>query len=139
MKGLSYEMSDKFEPIPSLNNLYEINPKGVVRSAKLKRVLNSHVYLCVNGQKRRRSIEDLLWEVFGTRSKKKRSYRTPLSTDKDGEKYYFGSLKECANFLTKKTFYSINYLKHLLSQREKNIFGWKIKYWDEPDMIAIHH
>jgi|GEM_PF-2343112 len=132
-------MSDKFEPIPSLNNLYEINLKGIVRNAKTKDILQYLVSFNAKGIRCNRSIESLLWEVFGQKSKKKYARHMPISAEKDGEKFYFNKQKDCAEFLAKKTHYTFKYMQMFLADRKKNIFGWKIKYWDEPNMIEIHH
>ena len=132
-------MSDKFEPIPSLNNLYEINPKGIVRNVQTKHKLQPYITFQAKGLKANRSIENLLWEVFGKKTKKKYTRHMPISAEKDGEKFYFNTQKDCAKFLAEKENYSARYSRNLLGRRKKNIFGWKIKYWDEPDMRTIHH
>lgn len=125
-------MSENFMPIPSLNNLYEINPQGVVRNAKTKHVIQPTVSVKVGGQYAGRSVNTLLWEVYGTRRKDAYAKAIPVSVEKYGEKYYFQSYAECARFLKRRENYEVPTTRKYLGERREKIFGWKIKYFDEP-------
>ena len=124
-------MSENFLPIPSLNNLYEINPQGVVRNAKTKHAIQPMVSVKVGGQCVGRSVNTLLWEVYGKRRKDAYAKSIPVSVEKNGEKYFFQSYAECARFFKKVEHYELTTTKKYLGQRRENIFGWQIKYFDE--------
>ena len=133
-------MSENFIPIPSLNNLYEINPQGVVRNAKTKHVIQSIVGVKINGQFVSRSVNTLLWEVHGKRRKDAYAKEIPVSVEKNGEKYFFQSYAECARFFKKVERYELTTTKKYLGQRREIIFGWKIKYFDEPrPKVDVEH
>lgn len=125
-------MSENFLPIPSLNNLYEINSQGVVRNAKTKHVIQPMVSVKVNGKCVSRSVNLFLWEVHGKRRKDAYAKTIPVSVEKNGEKYFFQSYAECARFFKKVEHYELPTTKKYLGQRREIIFGWKIKYFDEP-------
>ena len=123
---------DTFLPIPSLNNLYEINKKGVVRNAKTKHVIQPVVNVKIDGRYVSRSINTFMWEVHGIRRKDCYAKNIPVSAEKDGKKYYFQSYHACANFITKAEYYEKPTAMSYLRKRREIIFGWKIKYFDEP-------
>ena len=133
-------MSERFLPIPSLNNLYEINPQGAVRNAKTKHVIQPMVNVKINGQYNSRSVNTLLWEVYGTRRKEAYAKEIPVSVEKNGEKYFFQSYSECARFFKKVEHYELPTTKKYLGQRREIIYGWKIKYFDEPQpKVGVEH
>ena len=133
-------MSENFLPIPSLNNLYEINPQGVVRNAKTKHAIQPMVSVKVGGQCVGRSVNTLLWEVYGKRRKDAYAKSIPVSVEKNGEKYFFQSYAECARFFKKVEHYELTTTKKYLGQRREIIFGWKIKYFDEPQpKVGVEH
>ena len=93
--------TDTFEPIPSLNNQYEINSCGVVRNAMTKHILQTNVNVKIDGRCVSRSTNQLLWEVHGTRRKDAYQKNIPVSCQKDEKKYYISSRK---SFPTKKQY-----------------------------------
>ena len=91
-------MNENFLPIPSLNNLYEINPRGEVRNAK------------------------------STRRKDAYAKEIPVSVEKNGEKYYFQSYSECARFFKKVEHYELPTMKKYLGQLIAGVFPKKMKF-----------
>ena len=121
-------MNENFLPIPSLNNLYEINPRGEVRNAKTKHVIQPMVHVKINGQCVGRSINAFLWEVYGTRRKDAYAKEIPVSVEKNGEKYYFQSYSECARFFKKVEHYELPTMKKYLGQLIAGVFPKKMKF-----------
>ncbi len=120
-------MSETYSPIPSLNNLYEINQRGIVRNTSTKRILQP--FISFAKPKTSRTVASLLWEVHGIKPKGQNS--RPISVickNNSGEKYYFKSLRSCAEFLSPKTKYSVKTLEEYLSKRKKEIGEWKFIY-----------
>lgn len=124
-------MADTFEPIPSLNNLYEINRRGVVRNAKTKRELQPFIVFA--NPKTARTIASLLWEVHGIKPKGQNTRPISVScTDQKGKTYNFDSCKECARFLAPKTHFPIKTLEDYMTKRKTEIGEWEIGYHAEP-------
>ena len=120
-------MSETFLPIPSLNNLYEINSRGIVRNANSKQILQP--LFCFAKLKTSRTVASLLWEVYGIKPKVRNSRPVSVSCkDHCGKKYFFNSLKSCAKFLSPKTKYPVKTLEDYLSDRKSEIGEWKIFY-----------
>ena len=109
--------NENFLPIPSLENRYEINPRGVVRNAMTKHILQTFVSVKLDGKYISKSTANLLWE----------------SCRKDKEKYFFQSYRECAKFLSVKVNYAQSTVTGFLQHHKSEIGGWKIGYHDEPD------
>ena len=120
-----------FLPIPSLDNLYEINMLGEVRNAQTKKIVQPYYQFFAYGKHTYRALTSLLWEVHGFRPKKYALKNLPVSAKKENEKYFFQSYSECAKFIAKRENYSVSAPYNLLRQKRKEIFGWKINY-DEP-------
>lgn len=133
-------MNENFLPIPSLDNLYEISPRGEVRNVKTKHALQPTIHVQINGKCVGRSINALLWEVFGTRRKDAYAKEIPVSVEKNGEKYFFQSYSECARFFKKVEHYELPTTRKYLGQHREIIYGWKIKYFDEPKPnVGVEH
>lgn len=125
-------MSENFLPIPSLNNLYEINPKGVVRNAKTKKELSAFVIIQSEKFHTSRTIASLLLEVHGIKKNVQNVHKIECSCTDGNKKYNFQSLKELAKFLAPKTHYKRKTVEDYLSRRKSEVGIWKIKYFDEP-------
>ena len=125
--------NENFLPIPSLGNRYEINPRGVVRNAMTKHILQTFVSVKQDGKYISKSTANLLWEVHGKRRKDAYQRNVPVSCRKDKEKYFFQSYRECAKFLSVKVNYAQSTVTGFLQHHKGEIGGWKIGYHDEPD------
>ena len=126
---------DSFEPIPSLDYLYEINARGDVRNVKTGRLLKAriqnrskNVSVCVNGRYTRRSVSSLLHEAHGILPK--RPPFQPIGTliRKGYEVRTFNSIKKTAEFLAERLFYAVSTILKLLNKRRAEIHGWEIRY-----------
>ena len=125
------DKQNTFLPIPSLNNLYEINMLGEVRITKTKKLIQPCYHLQFDGKNVSRTLASLLWEVHGFRPQKYHLKNRPVTVKKENEKYFFQSYSECARFLAKRENYSVATPYNLLRQKRKEIFGWKIIYDQE--------
>ena len=125
-------MSENFLPIPSLDNLYEINPQGVVRNVGTKKVLSAFVAVQSEKHHTSRTIASLLLEVHGIKINIQNVHKIECSCTDGRKKYNFQSLKELAKFLAPKTHYKIRTIEDYLNRRKSEIGIWKIKYFDEP-------
>ena len=131
--------------VPSLNYLYEISKSGCLRNVRTKRVLklitradgSAYYQAVVNGKVTSRSPIGLLWECHGIMPKKKPQTPIPVTIQKGAEKKYFPTMKECAEFLSKRVFLCTIYLRCILSRRESEIYGWNIKYHEPEDMTKV--
>lgn len=124
-------MNEKFLPIPSLNNLYEISPKGVViRSSDKKKLVPYFSFPIGNGKRTSRTLTSLLFEVYGQKPKTFHNYLPIQCYVTDGEKHYhFQTLRDCAKFLAPKLHYAQKTVEHwLYMHRKKEIGEYKIKY-----------
>ena len=124
--------NENFLPIPSLKNQYEINRAGVVRNTKTKHILQTVVSVKQDGKYISKSTANLLWEVHGKRRKDAYQKNIPVSCQKDKEKYFFQSYRECAKFLSGKVNYAQSTITGFLRHHKGEIGGWKIGYHDEP-------
>ena len=129
-----------YEPIPSLDNRYEINACGKVRNIKTKQVIKPKCngklicgqigtgnYFC-------RAIADLLWEVHGI-IKKRRFRPCPCScyhtSSLRQDAIHFPHMAACARFLAPKVYLSFKTVKQYLCKRPPQIGEWKIIYGDD--------
>lgn len=127
---------ETFEPIPSLHNYYEINPKGTVRNAETKQILKPaqkgiELLLFDREEKKikHRSIADLLWEVFGRIPKPRQACRVPCSAENNHGKFFFPNLAACAKFLAPKVYLSPLTVESYLNERRQSLYGWTISYF----------
>lgn len=134
-----------FEPIPSLNFLYEINKRGVVRDIKTRRVLKPYrrantFYCSARIDKRNvyRSIPSLLHEVFGILPKNPPRQPVGVLARKDGLSFKFDSMYQATRFLAGKCFYSVDRMAHLLCERRAEISGWHITYREPFDIYQVN-
>lgn len=125
-------MNENFQPIPSLDNLYEISPQGVVRNAKSKKILMPFVIMQTKNKHTSRTIASLLLEVHGIKMKVQNARAIECSCTDGKKNYHFQTLKEMAKFLAPKVHYSRRTVEEYLNKRKSEIGDWKIKYFDEP-------
>lgn len=125
-------MRENFLPIPSLNNLYEINPHGVVRNVATKKKLSAFVTIQSEKIHTSRTIASLLLEVHGIKKNIQNVHKIECSCTDGNKVYNFQSLKELAKFLAPKTHYKYKTVEDYLSKRKSEIGIWKIKYFAEP-------
>lgn len=123
-----------FEPIPSLNNRYEINITGIVRNAQTKIRLKPkrntvEIHTSKDGYFRR-SIADLLWEVHG-KIIKRRFRPVPCAVENAHKKFFFPNMVAAAKFLAPKIYLTAGAIEQHLNRRESEIYGWKITYLDD--------
>lgn len=127
-------------PVPSLNNLYELNEKGLLRNARTKHLIKMRhgksFGVQINGKKYVVSQKSLLWEVHGILPKK---ILTPISVtvEFNGEKIEFKSLYALSKFLTPKIYRSEQDLRRQFSRRVAEIDGWKITYYPPQYLTTV--
>ena len=134
---------EKWLPIPVAPK-YEINQRGDVRNIKTGRTLkpiirggrtdDKHFYLYhitnTNGAPRSFPQSSLLWLTHGIIPKRKNHSRlfVPVIVSRGGERYYFDSSRQAAQFIARREHYSAMTVAIRLSKRQKEIYGWKINY-----------
>ena len=121
-----------FEPIHSLGGKYEINPRGVVRNVRTKKIVKKNfrgtgINLYFAGKYIVRNIADLLWEAHGIISKQ-RFRPQPCSAEHSQGKFFFPNMNACARFLAPKLFFCVSRVAHKLNKRVPVIGEWKITY-----------
>lgn len=127
----------KFYPIPSTDGLYEISEKGIVRNAENKHVRkqqNGQIILNINGRYVTRSILSLRAEVFG--SKDVRRCRMPVTLAKGNQIHVLPNKTRAAEFIAAKTFYSPVTCYPCLIKRQREIFGWRVTYFEDDTRTA---
>ena len=75
-------------------------------------------------------ISDNSWQGYGTQEQVNVDF---AFIEKDKEKYFFQSYRECAKFLSSKVNYAQSTVTGFLQHHKGEIGGWKIGYHDEPD------
>jgi len=124
---------DTFEPIPSLDNKYEISITGKVRNVKTKlpiKVNRGTALFYLKGKIIGISVNSLLWEVHGI-IKSKRMHCPCVAENNSGRKF-FESMLACARFLAPKIYLSLGTLtNYYFSNRRTEIYGWHITYLDK--------
>ena len=128
---------DTYEPIPSLDNKYEIDRRGHVRNVKTKLPIKAKCggkCFCFQMSAREyvsRSLSDLLWEVHG-KIIPRRFRPCPVFCEKYTGKFFFDNLRACARFLAPKIYLSWRTLANdYLANRRTEIQGWHITYLDK--------
>lgn len=123
---------DYWEAVPSLNDLYELNPKGILRDAKTKLHLTKCVdgvrkvyHVKMNGVEHVCDVKELLKEVYGIGSG---GQGIPVTLRHDGRVFKFDSLSAAARFLSERTDIKVGTLLGCLNRRDVEIGGWNIKY-----------
>ena len=123
-----------WQPVPSLNNLYECDKNGRLRNAKTKRLIKPNKWFCYDvglGEKRAHkkvSRSSLLWEVFGVPLHKRYTGEKPVIVSKGNQRFWFGSKAEAAEFLSKKILFVASTVRAWLAQCRHDIEGWHINY-----------
>lgn len=139
-KAIAAKEGGSWLPVPSLNNLYELNEKGLLRNARTKHLIKMRrgkiFGVKINGKKYNVSQKSLLWEVHGILPKK---ILTPISVtvEFNGEKIEFKSLYALSKFLTHKIYRSEQDLRRQFSRRVAEIAGWKITYHLSQDLTDV--
>lgn len=125
---------EAWQPVPSLNNLYELNVEGRLRNAATKKLLKPvlvrnylHYRVLVDNKVCRKRVGALLEEVFGILSKRK-TQPIPVILRKDGGAYYFKSIKAGAQFLQRKVFFCADWISKKMNKRCHEICGWQVQY-----------
>ena len=133
VEDANLKMRDQWHPIKSLNNLYEINRKGVVRNAKTKRVkkLIQNYNFCGyvfwnNGEQVSRALKRLLNEVFGKGFKTPHWVKISTTISKDGKRLKFDSLSATMRFLSEVENKNFETVRYFIRKRSNEIYGWKI-------------
>lgn len=124
--------SAEWFPVPSLQNLYEINKYGHLRRVLTKRKLKIRggcYSTTIDKKVMVVSRNSLMWEVFGI-TRKTPGLKKPCTLSKGNRILCFDSLADTAKFLAEKYFYSIRTILDRLIQRTANICGWKVTYLD---------
>ena len=123
---------DTFEPIPSLDNRYEIGITGKVRNAKSKLPTKVHrgaIYIYHAGKYKTVSVNSLLWEVHGVI--KSMHMPCPCTAKNNSSRKFFESMKACARFIAERTRKRFITVYNLICKRKAEIFGWVITYLDK--------
>jgi len=121
---------NKFLPVPSLQNLYEVNKQGVCRSVRLlkpRKYCNGKYAFVINGKAITRSKADLVFEVFGKILKGAR-LKLPVILSKGNKRLHFNNKKEAAEFLAPIIFLSVKTVHYHLTQYKSEIDGWQVTY-----------
>ena len=137
LKAEAVEKEGTYLPIPSLENKYEVNGRGIVRNATTKKPLHTYKYngtapfvsVKFKGKYSHRYIQQLMWEVHGVLPSRV-CFLLPVATtiQKGVERYSFESMKKCAKFLAAKERWSFSWTQKQLSKRMEFIYGWKVFY-----------
>lgn len=139
--------ADEFLPIPSLDNKYEINNRGVVRNAISKRIMTPvksprkrTAEICirdVNNRSTTRSLQQLMWEVWGILPKRHSVAENAMSVQiqRYGEYRSFSSYSQCAAFLAPKLNLSHHHLRKLFTLKVSTIGEWQIFYKQPEERI----
>ena len=124
--------NDYWAAVPSLNDFYELNPKGILRDAKTKLCLTKcvdggrKVYrVNINGVECVCGVKELLEEVYDISPAVR---GVPVTLRHNKRAFKFDSLKTAARFLNERTEIKVGTLLGYLSQRVTEIGGWNIKY-----------
>lgn len=141
-KDSKLKHDDWWQPIPSLNNLYEINPSGVLRNALTKHVLtvqtSSHFrgyVVTIDGKSVSRSVKTLLWEAHGITHKLPHCVPVATTISKGAERLYFPTFAELARFFVRSLNKKFDSVRRQLQKRPATIYGWNITY-HKPDDIG---
>lgn len=123
---------DSFEPIPSLDNKYEIGITGKVRNAKSKlplKVRRGAIYIYHEGKYKSVSINSLMWEVHGVI--KSMHMPCPCTAENNSSRKFFENMKACARFIAERTQRNLKTIYKLICSRKTEIQGWHITYLDK--------
>jgi len=131
-----------WEPVPSLNYLYELNSEGALRNARTKHCLalqpQGRYAPTVQGKQRLCSKKSLLWEVFGVIPKTYgKNKPITIIAQFNGKCFKLKSIAETAAFLSQKTGKLKETLRKYLHFRVAEIGGYKITYYPPKDLAAV--
>lgn len=118
-------------PVASANNQYEIDKNGRLRNSKTKQLLTLRkgcYRLYFKKTFRSVSRRTLLWEVFGIAPPYGSRVHKACILSHDNQRLFFDDRISAARFLSKKHFYSANYIQQQLAARKPVICGWNVNY-----------
>ena len=133
--------AENWLPIPVAPK-YEINQRGDVRNVRTGKIIkpfapkghpqDKRFRLFVGKSRWAKHFHQtaLLWLVHGVIPKRETYSRiaVPVIVSCGGERYYFDSSRQAAQFIARREHYSAEYVGHLFAQRREEIFSWKINY-----------
>ena len=132
-------------PIPSLNYKYEIDEHGGVRNALTKQCLKPSVRknkskvptvrVIFEGRRKECSVQQLLWEVHGKTPKRKARQPLAVTICNGGERLFFQSLNQAAIFLSRRVYYTKEWVNWHLAKRVQEFHGWQIMYHEPEQRI----
>ena len=127
-------MPDGWYPVPSLQNLYEVNSAGKLRNTATKKILKPkldggclYYVVSINYKSINKMVGALLAEVFDVPFKRK-TKPVPVMLSKDGQAYYFKSITAGAKFLQGKVFFCADLIRKTMNRRCAEVYGWQVKY-----------
>lgn len=130
-------MEEKWLPVASLNNLYEISNWGRLRNAKTGRVLKLtwrgevlFAHLSINGTGVWRSINKILKETHGITLQRVNPpvYWVGVKMQNGEREVQFLTITAAIDFLAQETNYSRSHLRALMTYRKEKIGDWNITY-----------
>lgn len=127
----------KYEPVPSLNNLYEFccyNNK--LRNIRTKKEVPARgrgraFTVSINKTFFYTSVTMLRWELLGEIPPRNSGVSKPCFLSKDNIQHYFNSRTEATKFLANTVFFSFSYIWQRIAKREENICGWHVNYLED--------
>lgn len=127
--------NDTFLPIPSLDNLYEINRQGEVRNARTKQPLSPVFSFNIEKTHTCRTVKRLLEEVFDEKKPPQNTQPIDCSCSDGKETHHFPSLEKMATFLAPKIRWKRRSVVVYLGKRIPKIKNWNLKYFDKNESI----
>ena len=145
VKDAKIKSDDWWITVSSLNNLYEINPRGILRNTKTKHVLKKFTvknYACyhvtINSVRKTVNVKNLLWEVHGIIPSPSKIKPVSTTIFKNSRGLKFSSLLDTARFLHKFGDKTLTALYKKLRQRVAEIYGWHIIYHETDNLHELH-
>lgn len=132
--------TDKWYPVPSLNNLYEFNKRAQLRNAVTKKLLSKHrdnLYYPRIGKKTVAvSVSSLNWEIFGILPPATSKIKRPVIISKGKTTLYFDRRIAAAKFIAAEEFFVTDHIMHLFGRRTPEICGWQINYLEDDTNVG---
>lgn len=136
-----------WEPIPSLNGLYELTTTGKCRNVHTKKslkLINNKNFIgygfSIKGKQYRRTLKNLLWEVFGKTYKQPHCAPVPNIVFLNGVTAgNFDTLADCARFIARKTTKNFSLLYSRLRRRPLTLCGYTIHYKPTKDLSTVKY
>ena len=125
----------RFQPIPSTGGKYEMTIHGKIRNVRTGFVKKLSVYngvkqttFFLNGKSTARTLNSLLFEVFGVIPKHSRYEPIPVTLIKSNVRKSFPSIGKAIAFLAQQTSRNERGLWKYFCRRVTEIDGWQIRY-----------